>query len=238
MGSIWLTRPEADSRALAAELAMRGIHSIVAPVMRIAPCPPAIDTRTRPEALLLSSRHAAHALATLPNDWRSIPVFCIGAATAEAARSASYAHTTHGESDMLALLPQLVTTLTPGARVLYLAGEDTRIDAVSLLNAQHIHAEKIVVYKADAETTLSDTLCESIRSRDVHGVSFFSPRSAQIAIQLLRQHGLSDHAKNITAYCLSLAVAEAAAALDWKALHACYLPTQAAMVDLLVSHPQ
>jgi uroporphyrinogen-III synthase len=142
------------------------------------------------------------------------------------------------KNDMLALLPQLVATFPPSARVLYLAGEDTRIDAVSLLNAQHIHAEKIVVYKADAETILSDVLCESIRTGQVHGVSFFSPRSAQIAIQLLRQHGLSDHAKNITAYCLSLAVAEAAAALDWKALHACHLPTQAAMVDLLVSHPQ
>lgn len=238
MTKIWLTRPEADSRALAAELAARDIESIIAPIMRIAPCAPAIDTGTRPEALLLSSRHATHALATLPDDWQTLPVFCIGAATAEAARAACYTNITHGESDMLALLPQLVATLTPGARVLYLAGEETRIDAVSLLNAQHIHAEKIITYKADAETVLSDALCESIRTGQVHGVSFFSPRSAQIAIQLLKTHRLSDHAKNITAYCLSLAVAEAAAALPWKALHACHVPTQSAMVDLLVSHSQ
>jgi uroporphyrinogen-III synthase len=236
MGSIWLTRPEADSRALAAELATHGIDSLIAPVMRIVPCTPTIDKTTRPDALLISSRHATHALATLPNDWRTLPVFCIGAATAEAARSAGYAHTTHGENDMLALLPRLVEAFPPSASVLYLAGEDTRIDAVSLLNAQHIHAEKVVVYKADAETILVDSFCESIRTGQVHGVSFFSPRSAQIAVQLLRTHGLAEQAQHIHAYCLSLAVAEAAGALPWKTLHACHLPTQAAMVDLIVSH--
>lgn len=236
MGKLWLTRPAHDSAELAASLGAHGIAAHIAPVMHITPIALSITLSTLPDALLMSSRHAAHALAQLPPEARALPVFCVGGATAAAAQAAGFTHTIAGESDMLALLPRLTAQLRPGSKVLYLAGEETRVDAVTLLNAQQIKTEKMITYKADAETVLDSITCESIKNGTLNGVVFFSPRSAQIANELVRAHGLSEYAPNISAYCLSLAVAEAAGALPWRHLRTCHSPTQAAMVDLLVSH--
>ena len=242
---IWLTRPQADSEALAAQLADREVQTLVAPVMRIVPLytPPLRakpgDEGAVPNALLLTSRHAAYMLATLPAKWRSLPVFCVGSATAQAARSAGFSNIVVGEGDVLELLPRMVPQLKPGAQLLYLAGEETRIDVAALLAVQHIHVEKRVVYRAEAETVLTPAALEALAKGTVTAAVFFSPRSATLTAELLAQHGLSATALSMEAYCLSLAVAEAAGVLPWQALHACHIPTAQAMRDLIVSrtHP-
>ena len=233
---IWLTRPYDDSMALCRTLAMHGIDSFVAPVMEIAHSPVTPQSfDMRPDALLLTSRHAAPALRLLPVSWRDVPVFCVGTATAERATQAEFDNVIVGDADVLELLPQLRQRLPAGSRVLYLAGEETRVDVVTLLASQHITAIKQVVYEATDETTLDALFCEQFRKGEISGVVFFSPRSAQIATHLLAAHTLTEHATQCDAYCLSLAVAQAAAMVPWRNLKACHTPTTQAMVDLLVS---
>ncbi len=162
-------------------------------------------------------------------------MFCVGSATAHAARAAGFSAITEGESDVLALLPRMVESLPVDSQILYLAGEETRVDVATLLAAQQRYVTSVVAYKAEAVTELSAPLLEAIAAQRVTGVSFFSPRSATLANQLLTTHGLQAQLGEIEAYCLSLAVAEAAGTLGWKRLHACAIPTQQAMVDLIVS---
>lgn len=230
---VWLTRPQADSEAMAARLATHAVHSIQAPVMDIVPITPPPFTHI-PHALLLTSRHAAPALAFLPEMFRSMPVYCVGSATAHAAHLQGFTNTVAGESDVLTLLPQLRAEMGNG-NLLYLAGEDTRVDVAALLTPHGITVEKLVTYQAMLTTRLPDNLLNAFKIKAVIGACFFSPRSAQAANELLNQHGIAHQVTQLEAFCLSLPVAEAVAALPWKRIHACATPTISAMDDLIVS---
>ena len=232
---IWLTRPQADSEAFAHELAKCGIDSLVAPVMHIEPTLPEIHIDNA-NAILLTSRHARHTLETLPKTAKELPIYCVGSATAELASAAGFTQVIRGGSDVLNLLPRILETLPPSSHLLYLAGEETRVDVPLLLKPHNIHVEKIVTYIAHAETQLPDKLIAALKDGMLDGVSFFSPRSAMIATTLIQKHGLTSAMANMDVFCLSLSVAEAAASLGGRRLHACAVPTRRAMRDLIVSH--
>jgi uroporphyrinogen-III synthase len=230
---IWLTRPQLDSETQANLLGLHGIPSIISPVMRIEPLHAflAADVGSI-KGILITSRHAAHALSTLA-EFIHLPIFCVGAATAQKARDAGFKSIFHGTSDVLELIPLILQTLPRGASLLYLAGEETRVDVGVLLKPHGVQLEKRVTYTAHAATELSDELLDALRANVVCGVSFLSVRSAEIAIGLLKKYGITPHA--INAYCLSLPIAQAAAGLGWKSIHACAIPTLTAMHELIVS---
>ena len=231
---IWLTRPAEDSASLAALLAEHQIDSIVAPVMQIAQTPFALNTAQAPNAILVTSRHACYALGTLPETWRSLPLFCVGEATAETAQHYGFTNPIAGVGDVLSLLPLLLAHLTKGATLLYLAGTEIKVDIAPLLGAKGIAVTRLTTYEAVAQTILAPEVTAALEAQSLTGVAFFSPRSAAITTQLITadRHALVRHTD---AYCLSLAIAEAAATLPWRSIHACSSPTRAAMVDLIVS---
>jgi uroporphyrinogen-III synthase len=231
---IWLTRPRDDSTAFAEELAAKQIASIIAPVMRIVQQPLAAIP-AKPDAILLTSRHAAFALASLPTAWRSLPVYCVGRSTAHAATEHHCSNIHPGSSNVLSLLPQIVNDLGAGSSILYLAGEDTSVDVVHLLGAQGVHVNVNLVYRALAEHTLDTLAQEALRSGTITGVAFFSPRSANITADLITQTSMIEDVKRIEAFCFSPSVANAARKLGWKHIHTCHAPTRHAMRELIIS---
>lgn len=233
---IWLTRPHADSSVLADLLAQHNIPTIIAPVMHIERHEFAADTTQKPDALLLTSRHAVYALETLPPDWRNLPLFTVGAATADATRAQGFTNIHEGSGGVHELLPHITQTLSANTRLLYFAGEETSTNVGALLSSHQIHVDQVTAYRANAETSLPEELCTSLASGDIAGTVLFSARSAQLMEKLLKHHQLEYIAAQIDAYCLSLPVAAAAGGMPWKSLRVCRLPTQAAMVELLVSH--
>lgn len=225
---LWLTRPLADSAEFAAQLAAEGIESIIAPVMRIESREIVLDQR--PDGILITSRHAVHAL---PDDWRDLPVFCVGSASAEAVAARGYHSITQGDADGLHLLPRVTERMAAGSRMLYLSGEETRYDMASLLAANSIAVERVVAYDAIATTELAPQLRLALEAGEVNGAAFFSPRSARLACQLLKQEEFTASAPRMDAFCLSLQVAEAAAMLPWRSLQSCHRPTRDAMFALV-----
>lgn len=233
---LWHTRPTDDSATFADELAPLGIKSIIGPVLHIVQNPIAAIVADAPDALLITSRHATHALAALPTPWRSLPTYCVGNATAQAASSQGHTRIITGISDVKALLPRLAADLPKGSRVHYFAGDETRMDVKKLLAARGIEVTMQVVYHALAEASLTSGVHAALSVGHITGVALFSPRSARIASDLMEQAGLATSARDITAYCFSLNVAKEAARLPWAALHSCALPTRKAMRELIVSH--
>jgi uroporphyrinogen-III synthase len=230
---IWLTRPKADSDRLAATLAAQNINSIISPVMHITPHTVA-PIITLPDAILLTSRHAAHALASLPPSATTLPVLCVGHATAESATQQGFHNVHTAGGDILSLLPVITNMLPTGARLFYFAGEETRVNVPVLLGAQGILVKQITAYTADAVGTLTQELATGLVAESITGISLYSPRSGALAVEMLKQSDFAHLAVNMHAFCLSLAVAEAIATLNWKSLQVCATPTSAAMRDLIV----
>ena len=231
---VWLTRPREDSIALARNLAAEGIASIIAPVMHIIPMPlPSLPMR--PDAILLTSRHGAHAISSLPQAWRSFPTYCVGRATAHAAMEHGATRMIAGGNNLRALLPRLIADIPAGSHLLYLSGREVSADVPHLLAKYSIHVDRQVVYQAVAVHQLPESIRTALAANRIHQVVFFSPRTAQITAQLLHDHGLSSAIANITAVCLSANIANAASAAPWASLAVAPSPTRQAMQALLVS---
>lgn len=233
---IWHTRPRNDSEFFANELAPFGIESIIGPVLHIARKPLAYLTHTPPDALLLTSRHAAHALTLLPPSWRKLPVYCVGNATAKAAGEHGFTRVISGMKDVQALLPRIAGEMAAGSTLLYLAGDETRADVTRLLAPRGVIVTMTVVYYAVGEQALTPEIIAALGASRIGGVAFFSPRTARIACELIEKAGLNACARTIAAYCFSDNVAKDAGKLAWAALHTSSAPSRVAMRELIVLH--
>lgn len=235
MGKLWLSRPLTDSKLFANELNEYGINCLIAPVMSIVNSAFEVPS-AMPDGILVSSRHACTALSQLPATWRDVPIYSVGHATASLVRELGFQRVTPGGQDMLSLLPHLFENAAKLRQLLYLSGEDITLDVAPRLAENEIHVTRLVVYKAQAASTLLDEVITAMRQGTLTGATFFSKRSALVANQLILEAGLGAAVKSIDAYCLSLNVAEIAGALPWKRILTCHHQTRHAMRDLVVSH--
>lgn len=233
--TIWLTRPYDDSQHMAKDLGEHGIRSAIAPVMHIEPQPVQWPHET-PAAIVLTSRHAAHALEKVPTHWRTLPVYCAGPATAQAAARLGFGQVYPASTGVMELLP-LLRENHEGARVLYPSGEDIKLDIAPLLQSSGITVERIVAYRAHAVEQLPTSLVESFSKDEIRGVVLGSPRAVRLVHGLLSQYQLTASASKLDLYCLSLDIAaEAARLLGGRQVYACSLPSYDAMMELLLKH--
>ena len=89
---VLVTRPAEDAENLLRALEARGHQALLAPLLTIAPNkdPPGPPELTGVQALLFTSANGVRAFAGL-SDWRDLPVFTVGDASAAAARQAGFA---------------------------------------------------------------------------------------------------------------------------------------------------
>ncbi len=237
-GLIWHTRPYDDSVFFANELAPHGIESIIGSVLHIVRKPVTPPFHATPTALLLTSRHAAHALAEIPAAWRKLPTYCVGSATAHAANRYGMGRVIHGNSDVLSLLPRIAIELGKGSSLLHFSSDDGRVDIKRILAVRGIEVITEIVYFATPEHQLSAEIKAALAAGKISAVTFFSPRTAKITCDLLTSAGLADAARSIAAYCLSGNVGKDAGRLHWANIHICREPSRRVMRELIVSHFQ
>jgi len=123
---ILLTRPQADAERTAAALRARGHEVIVAPLLDIAIVPNAELGGGPWAAILVTSANAVRAVAghRRRDALRGVPVFTVGRHTAQDMRAAGFADVTSADGNVTDLENLVAARMTPGARLLYLAGEE------------------------------------------------------------------------------------------------------------------
>lgn len=233
-----LTRPRPDSEALAAALRCHGIAALIEPLMTIR-----IDGRARldlsgAQAILLTSANGARALAALSpgREARELPVLAVGNATACAAREAGFGAVTTADGDVDALAALAIGRLRPEAgRLVHVAGRVSAGALVPRLSTAGFAAERVPLYDAVAAAALSAPVRRALEAQTLAGVVLFSPRTARLFAKLARESGLESTAQGLTAFCLSRAVAMAAATLSWHRVCVAAEPRQDALVVSVVS---
>jgi uroporphyrinogen-III synthase len=235
MKNIWLTRPQEDSATLAAELLGRGIATLVAPVMTIAHQPLQVPDMLA-DGIILTSRHAIEAIRKFPDAWKQVPIYCVGASTALAAREAGFLQALDGGGDALSLLEYIAAETQKNAALFYPSAEETQVDLVALLAARNIHVRQDIAYRALAVDRLPEVVTAALREHTLSGVAFFSARAAKTALRLLNGAGLQSACAGLDAYCISLQVAEAAGA-HWRSVQVAAQPTKLAMIEAISASP-
>ena len=227
-----MTRPEEDAADTAARLEAMGIEPVVAPVTaieRVARGPLDLDGA---QALLVTSRNGVRALADATAA-RDIPLLAVGDSTAALAREAGFRSvaTADGASDELVRLS--VSMLDPdGGRLVHAAGEAAGNALCQALAAQGFTAVPEVLYRA-VPVALPEPVRELLAAGGIAFALFLSAGAARAFAERLSGERAERWCGRMTAICLSDRVAEAAAALPWRAIRRAARPDLPSLLEAI-----
>jgi uroporphyrinogen-III synthase len=229
-----LTRPEPDAQRTAAALRALGHEVVIAPLLRIEAVADAPIGAGPWAAILITSANAAPAVAAHARaaQLRALPVFAVGARTAQAISAVGFADVTSAGGDVDALAAVIAARLRPDAPLLYLGGADRAGDLAGTLRGRGFAVETVIVYRAVAAASLPDAAAAALRS-GIDGVLHFSRRSAEAYLDAAHTAGLSASAFKPIHFCLSAQVAEPLARSGAPSVRVATRPLEAALIELI-----
>lgn len=229
-----LTRPREDSEPLAAALAGRGIEALIEPLLRITMLPGPAPALDGVQALLVTSANGIRAFAAREAR-RDVAVYAVGDATARVAAAAGFTKVESAGGDVGTLAALVRRRLTPeGGALLHVAGSALAGDLAGALQRAGFAYRRSVLYRAETARALSPAAIGALAEGRIAGVVLYSPRTARLFCRLASAAGLAAACSPLTAFCLSEAVATAAA-LPWQHRLVAARPDQAAMIDAVVA---
>lgn len=230
---VLVTRPVQDAEPLLAKLRERGIDATAEPLLEIEFRSAAKPKLSDVQAILATSANGVRAFVAA-SARRDLPLFAVGDATAGAAREAGFETVETASGDVDALAERVGAKLDPEAgALLHVAGTQLVGDLGGKLKARGYAYRRAVLYEARAATHLSPGTVRAMRDDALDGVLFFSPRTAEIFVTLARKVRVVRSCGQLTAFCLSAAVAERASDLIWREIAVASTPEQDALLALI-----
>jgi uroporphyrinogen-III synthase len=229
---VLVTRPRPDAEKTAAALRNRGHVAVLAPLLDV-------QFRDDPEiafdgvqAVLLTSANGARALARRTAR-RDVPVFAVGAQTAEAARQTGFANVRSADGDARALADAVPRwAKAEDGALLHASGAQTAGNLAARLRASGFTVRAQTLYDVVPAARLPAAAADALASGDLESVMFFSPRSARIFSDLVGKAGLGHACGQLVAFCISEACAQALGDLPFRAIWVAARPDQDALLDL------
>ena len=218
---VWITRAQPGAARSAARLTALGFTPVIAPLLTIRPLPEALNAApplSTVAALAFTSPNGVAAFAALTPEFRALPVFAVGDATAEAAREAGFtdarsaAGDVHDLARLIAASPIQGLILAPGAR-------EPSGDLSALLPDHAV--QRLPIYAA-VET-------DAAPPADFDAVMLHSPRAARALAAILTPHAAAQR----LAVCISAAASAPLAALGFAEIRIADAPDEASMLTAL-----
>ena len=198
-----VTRPLEDAQPLAEKLEGLGHEAVVVPLLQIAPRDGVVLPGMAFQAVCVSSANGLTAKADL-KPFHHIPFFAIGPQSALEARRQGFDHVHDKGGNVEGLVRTICKSLkSENGPVLYLSGSETTGDLEGKLKAQGFTVARVIVY--DAAPCPVAGLPEMIDGAD--GVLLYSPRTAKLWAQAVRNAALDGRIADMTHFCLSANVA-------------------------------
>ena len=234
---VLVTRPREDAAGLAEALTARGCEAVLEPLFHVEFMDTAALDLSGVHAFLLTSANGARALSRRDVS-RELPVYAVGDATASAVRDAGFeqVHSADGGVDQLAELVKDRVPHDAGA-LLHVAGSEVAGDLGGTLESAGYGYRRAVLYRAVPVKGLTAATVAALKDGDIDAVVFYSPRSAETCIELMRKARLVRAARGLDALCLSAAVGEAASELTWRDVRVAPRPDQESLLGLIAAAP-
>lgn len=215
-----ILRPQPGADETADRAIAKGFDPVVAPLFVVRPLDWDAPEPSAVEAVLLTSANAARHGGDRLEAFAGLPCYCVGTATAAAARQAGFEDVLAGAGD--------------GAAAVDLMASDGIVHALHLCGREHIALDhpgiaitRRCVYAADAVNALPDEAGAAMKSGAV--ALLHSPRSGSLFAKLTGAAGIDRDTVSIAA--ISEAVA-AAAGFGWKTKAAAAAPNDEALLEL------
>jgi uroporphyrinogen-III synthase len=182
---IWITRAQPGATDTAERVRALGHEAVVAPLLAVRALENVEVDLTGVAALAFTSANGVRAFAERSGD-RSLKVFAVGSATAQAARQAGFRSVLSADGDVEALADGIGMRRSElkGA-VLHPGAAEPAGDLAGALEKHGIEARRLILYET-GPAVLSDTETEALIRCDA--ALLHSPRAAQVLAKLLKTH--------------------------------------------------
>jgi len=232
-----VTRPRDAAAAVAAALTARGIEPLLAPLLRIEMEPGGAarlgGALAGVQALLFTSANGVRAFAKASRRFE-LPAYCVGEASAAAARIAGFRTVASADGDVGDLAALAAARLAPGnGALLHVAAASVAGDLAGALEAKGFATRRVVLYRAAETGSLAGEVADALCRDEVALALFFSPRTAELFVRLARAAGLTEHCGLMTAICLSANVAASLTGVTWRQVAIARRPTLDALLAAL-----
>ena len=209
--TILVTRPHPDNEATLATLRERGFEAIAAPVLRFEPLP-FHDDDADYDAVILTSANAPRAIDLAGSRLLRLPLFAVGAHTADAARAAGFDRVIVAKGDAISLRDLVLARVKAGelpasATLLYLAGADLSRDLAGELSEKGLTVVTHTTYRMAPVAALPREVSDAFMANRITAVLHYSRRSAQAFLDAIRADGLEISALALPQCCISANVA-------------------------------
>ena len=245
MARLLVTRPEPHAAGTAAALAALGHEPVLSPMLSVVPSAGVHIGYDDAAALALTSRTAVEATAALAaaradlSGLFAIPVFTVGAATAEAARAAGFEQVLSADGavgDLVRLIRQYVR---PGdGAILHLGGAVRAGDLSGDLAVAGYSVSTIVVYETVPAVRLSAPAAAALAAGHLDAVLVYSERTAAALVAAAAAEGLAEALAGLPCLGLSEAVLAPLARAGVRDLRAAARPNENALFALLHGFPR
>lgn len=234
-GVVLITRPIEDADDFARDVRALGLTPLVEPMLGIVPVDFEMPDLKNYPALIFTSANGVRVFGC-PPEAADMPVFAVGAHTADEVRKHGYQKifTAGGDANDLAAL--INKKIIGSVRILHIRGEHTAVDLGDIVRHDSISVDSVVVYTARSEDHFSPVCRDAIAKGTAGAVTFFSRRTAENFVRLIEKEGLSANLSGIKALCLSPSVLECVQGTSWAGAYSARQPEKAAMLDLLKAH--
>lgn len=189
---ILLTRPLEDSKKLAQYLTAIGLQPVIIPLLAINYYPADLSLIKQYDYILISSKHALFALENACCKDKTILV--IGKNNYQFIQNQSSKIELLGENILEA--KQYLRLIN--SKILYLAGEDLTDNLEDFSNIN-----KIIVYKANFCIENEDKIKDFILNEEKKILSFFSLRTAEFFLEIIKKYNLQINLTNSYFVCFS-----------------------------------
>jgi len=225
-----VTRPAHDAERIAVPLSARGVEVLTEPLLAVVPAAAVEVDLTGVQAFLVTSANGARALAATVGsdpDARALPALAVGDQTAQTLEEHGFTDVRSADGDVHALSAMVQRDLNPADGALFhAAGSKVAGDLAGDLKAKGYTVRRKVLYETRAAVAFSAEMREALAAGKVDAVFLFSPRTAETFANLAKKADLTDACKNVTAYCLSQAVADKLKEIPFKAARVADRPRQ------------
>jgi len=240
-GYVVITRPQPDANDYALELKAEGYQCLVEPMLRIDPMPFEIPNLSDYDGVLVTSANAVDCYRRGGAGVATVTVYCVGKHSAQAARDAGFDDVFSVDGTGADLLMHVLTLDdVKDKRFLHLCGRHIAFPIVGKLNEAGVAADMLVVYEAVQAAVFSDDFVRYLRDGKIEVVTFFSKRTAEAFVDLVRENFNESESEalfsGIKSLSISTAVLECVRVLAWDASHVSDTPDRAGMLALLQAY--
>lgn len=227
---IWITRAQPGADQTAERVRALGHDAVVAPLLAVRILPDVRVDLSGVAALAFTSANGVRAFADASGE-RSLKVFAVGSATAQAARQAGFRSVLSADGDVEALAEGIAVRKgeLKGA-VLHPGAAEPAGDLAGALEKHGVEARRLVLYET-APVELAQTEAVALAKSDA--VLLHSPRAAQVLAKVLKVHP----APQLRALGLSKAVIKPLSRVSLAAKAFPPFPMEGALLNLIDRRP-